>query len=710
MHGTAGSLTTAARAHIDLHPYQLEPALAVAGGLGSRVLIADEVGLGKTIQAGLLLSELRARGAADRMLVLSPAGLREQWSAELRDRFGIEATVMDTREGRRRAALLPVGLDPWSTVAIAITSIDYVKRPEVLAAVRACRWDAVVVDEAHGAAASGDRHAAAAALCGMAAYVILLTATPHNGDERAFRSLCALGEHDQDPLLLFRRSRREMATGAGRRIHRLSIRPTAAERSMHGALADLTRAAFAEGGDAGGDRRLALSVLRKRAFSSAYALEQTASRRLRALAPDPADAAQQLSLPFDDPTGELDPSDAAPDFAGPLMEDRATERRLLERVVGHALAAIPQQAKLAALRRLLTRLEKLGERAIVFTEYRDTLLHIRDAIEPRAAVSVIHGGMTAEERRVALDAFVRGHTGLLLATDAAGEGLNLHHSCRVVVNLELPWNPMRLEQRIGRVDRIGQSRRVHVFHLIAQSTSEEWILERLKGRLAQAGRDLGAADPLGLFAACDDRPPDIAGIRLLAEAAAEHHRLKTIRSIPTPAGPMENDLLAARPRRSRIRMRLGSRALAIVRTSLDDGTGRAVAVHLSPLLLETSRADADTRTRLLAIQSAVGHVTCAKLESLDPAILQWHAGSRRTHRAFWGRRAARERAIACALEENGPSPIQAGLFDRRAEHHHLISTTSRRALQDDARLRVTAAERTAAVHLDPPRAVLLLVV
>ena len=198
--GTSGSLTTAARAHIDLHPYQLEPALAVVAGLGSRVLIADEVGLGKTIQAGLLLSELRARGAADRMLVLSPAGLREQWAGELKDRFGIDAVVMDTREGRRRAALLPVGLDPWSTTPVAIASIDYVKRPEVLAAVRACRWDVVVVDEAHGAAASGDRHDAAVALCRLAAYVILLTATPHNGDERAFRSLCDLGAGEQDSL------------------------------------------------------------------------------------------------------------------------------------------------------------------------------------------------------------------------------------------------------------------------------------------------------------------------------------------------------------------------------------------------------------------------------------------------------------------------------------------------------------------------------
>jgi hypothetical protein len=123
-HGSAASLRTAARARIDLHPYQLEPALAILSGLGSRVLIADDVGLGKTIQAALAVSELVARGAADRVLVLSPAGLRDQWVHELRTRFGIDAAIVDMREGRRRAARLPVGLNPWSTVTVAIGSID----------------------------------------------------------------------------------------------------------------------------------------------------------------------------------------------------------------------------------------------------------------------------------------------------------------------------------------------------------------------------------------------------------------------------------------------------------------------------------------------------------------------------------------------------------------------------------------------------------
>jgi len=112
-------------------------------------------------------------------------------------------------------------------------------------------------------------------------------------------------------------------------------------------------------------------------------------------------------------------------------------------------------------------------------------------------VAVLHGGLSRDHRRTAPQDFPSGRCRILLATDAAGEGLNLHHRCRFVVNLELPWNPVRLEQRIGRVDRIGQQAAVHAFHLIAQGTGEPRILARLRTRVAAAGADLGAPDPLG---------------------------------------------------------------------------------------------------------------------------------------------------------------------------------------------------------------------
>src|SRR5207245_2737677 len=132
--------------------------------------------------AGLLASELRARGAIDRLLVLAPAGLREQWVAELHGRFAIEATLVDAHSLRRIASTLPIDLNPWTTLSAAVASIDYVKRPEVLPLAARCLWDLIVVDEAHASAAGSDRRAAVHALCARASYVLLLTATPHNGD------------------------------------------------------------------------------------------------------------------------------------------------------------------------------------------------------------------------------------------------------------------------------------------------------------------------------------------------------------------------------------------------------------------------------------------------------------------------------------------------------------------------------------------------
>jgi SNF2 family DNA or RNA helicase len=490
-----GALQSALYARIDLLPHQLEPALAVVRGLGCRVLLADEVGLGKTIQAGLVCAELLARGAIDRVLVVAPAGLREQWAHELAERFSIAATNVDAPALRRLTATFPVGLNPWSTQPIAIASIDYIKRPEVLPAAAACLWDLVIVDEAHGVGGDSDRHAAVSALASGAAYVLLLTATPHSGDRRAFLSLCGLGSIDADPLLVFRRSRADVSIGVPRRVHITCVQPSADELRMHQGLADYSAAVRGERGlmhDAGW---LALSVLHKRALSSAWSLAQSIDRRLAALRASGATAIEaQMTLPLGDPDGDLAADDEPPRWPADLgLADPDREQRLLTELAARARTAAVRETKVAALGRLLRRAR---QSAVVFTEYRDTLLHISRTID--LPLVVLHGGLTSRERASALAAFSSERQAVLLATDAAGEGLNLHHNCRLVINLELPWNPMRLEQRIGRVDRIGQRRTVHAFHLIANDTGEPQILRRLKTRIAAARADIGAPDPVGV--------------------------------------------------------------------------------------------------------------------------------------------------------------------------------------------------------------------
>jgi superfamily II DNA/RNA helicase len=199
-----------------------------------------------------------------------------------------------------------------------------------------------------------------------------------------------------------------------------------------------------------------------------------------------------MALPLGDPHGELNFADEAPPWPEQLrLADPARERALLDAVHRSATRAAGHETKIAAL---ITLLRRAGQPAVVFTEYRDTLRHLSQRIG--ASALLLHGGLTRVERVAVLAAFANAPRGLLLATDAAAEGLNLHAHCRLVVNLELPWNPMRLEQRIGRVDRIGQRRTVHAFHLIASGTGEERLLAHLKRRITAAQTEIGAPDPL----------------------------------------------------------------------------------------------------------------------------------------------------------------------------------------------------------------------
>ena len=273
--------------------------------------------------------------------------------------------------------------------------------------------------------------------------------------------------------VVFRRTRLDVGIGATRRIHTIAVSQSAAERRMHRLLASYGAAVRSERREAGrSDACLALSVLHKRAFSSAWALARSVERRLSMLASATVAAdAEQLALPLGDPYGELVAADEPPAWPSDLTALRHTSRTPAPDDAGiQRAAASRHESKLAALCRLLRR---AGESAVVFTEYRDTLMHLRerllraDAARRRAARPArrprsrgTRGGRSPSSRGP--------HGRLLLATDAAAEGLNLHRQCRLVVNLELPWNPMRLEQRIGRVDRIGQRRTVHAFHLIAR--------------------------------------------------------------------------------------------------------------------------------------------------------------------------------------------------------------------------------------------------
>lgn len=484
---------SALTAPMRLLPFQFEPLLTLRTGLAARVLIADHVGLGKTIQAALIARDLRARRPDAAILILTPAGLREQWIAELRDRAALDAWLADAETLRARAAALPADVNPWRSPAAAVASIDFVKQPDVLRGLDRLLWDLLIVDEAHTLSLGSERLAAADALVRRSDRVVLLTATPHDGREDALRTLCELGRASaHDVLAIFRRTRAVAGATHRRVTRRLAVRPRDRERRLHDLLDTYARRVWRSAApEDRGAARLAMTVLVKRAASSAASLAQSLERRRTLLDARAGLAAKavapgaQTALPFTDGADD----DGAPDavLAAPGLP-WAHERTWLNLLAHAARAAARDEAKRRALIRLVRRVR---EPIIVFTEYRDTLAGLEPAIRRVASTATIHGGCTPDARRAALEAFASGAARVLLATDAASEGLNLQAHCRIVVQVELPWSPTRMEQRVGRVDRLGQTRTVHALHLVA-SRVEAAIEARLLARVRRVRETIDA--------------------------------------------------------------------------------------------------------------------------------------------------------------------------------------------------------------------------
>jgi superfamily II DNA or RNA helicase len=617
-------------------------------------------------------------------------------------------------------------LNPWSTVPVAVASIDYTKRPDVLRSVASCQWDVLAIDEAHGAGPDSERRTVVAALADRAPYVLLLTATPHSGERRAFQALCQTGSHG-DALLVFRRTRADVALGTNRRVHRLQVRPSDAEARMHELLQEFTRAVQAERGF--DDVWLALSVLHKRALSSAGSLAQSVERRVSSLgASEKAAGHSQLVLPLDT-DGEYDSADAAPAWATNLaLNDVERERHLLRALAEAARNAARHETKFSAILRLLRRVD---EPVVIFTEYRDTLLHLRDAL--RRPVCILHGGLSRDERTSALRDFLNSRRQILLATDAAGEGLNLHQRCRIVINLELPWNPMRLEQRIGRVDRIGQRRTIHVFHLIARASGEGRILDRLESRIARAREDINVPNPLtderslsqfvmqetghdkSASAEFDEPASNTAGrlaIRLDREAASEAERLAFARRLwddrdkAVQASLEVTGTWITRARLRRTRQHLGSRAIALLRVEHEDGHGRVCDWTLLPVAIPLGPSRHGTGVRNL--RTLLRDVTAALQAKAQDACAGRLGDTERLWKALIDTRLARERAIALAVLNAPRTPLQAGLFDRRAEFEYVADRAALDESARDSARRIDAWRRAAVLIARPARLLLVL--
>ena len=495
---------------VDPLPHQFEAVYEHLLKLPSvRFLLADDAGAGKTVMAGLLIRELKLRGLVERILVVCPANLTFQWQRELKEKFDEKFLVLKGGDIRDQ-----FGVNQWLEQKQVITSLDLAKRTEILPGLRQVHWDLVIIDEAHRMSARDETHKSqryrlGELLCDSADHMLLLTATPHRGDPKNFTLFLQLLDRDvyadvssireamernRAPFYL-RRTKEAMCYFPERQTDRFVKR----QSSRAAAQGDDPRARAVG---------FLMSLYQRRLASSIYAMRRSLENRARRLE-EGLNRAQEL-LQTAPPT--LPDLEELEEF-----EDAERERleRLLEAVTlaGNAeqvreeiaeLRELAEEAKLvegsgyeAKLENLRKTMQDEGffdrpdQRLLIFTEFKDTLDHLMGHLKDWGfSVGCIHGGMKAGSRdelgsRLHTEQqFREGGFQVLVATEAAGEGINLQ-CCHILFNYDIPWNPNRLEQRMGRIHRYGQRSDCLIFNFVATNTIEGRVLQRLLDKLQE---------------------------------------------------------------------------------------------------------------------------------------------------------------------------------------------------------------------------------
>jgi ERCC4-related helicase len=530
-----------------IEPYQLVGVLRAIRMSRARLLLADGVGLGKTVQAGLVITELIARRLAHRVLIVSPAGpLLEQWQVEMSERFGLRLEEVDRArldEIRRGTEL---GSNPFDHLPLALASVDFLKQERILELLERTSYDIVVIDEAHHCTDVGSdqdredslRRRLAEVLARKCDCLLLLTATPHDGHDRSFASLCELldrslvdgrgalrGEGYRGHVV--RRLKRHILdpeTGLSIFKERI-VTPigVAANPKKHGAFIDLQRGLLdlvaPELRRAFRNRNysdvLAYMALLKRSVSTAQACKETLSVVADRFQQFVTDTAEQQELRRQRVKTLKEYERRLERFGSIGFEDEADRAKLEAEDIAQQLAALQrevrkgsrEQAKVSDVVSQLDQLVELAEQAskhdpkldrlvaivheirkgepdaniLVYTEYTDSQRAVTAALSAANVESVVtlSGEDNDQQRSQITDRFRNKDRLILVSTDSSAEGLNLHQRCHHLIHLELPFNPNRLEQRNGRIDRYGQKHNPQVRYLYLCETFEENILLRL---------------------------------------------------------------------------------------------------------------------------------------------------------------------------------------------------------------------------------------
>jgi len=529
---------------VDPLPHQLEAVYDyLLKSARVRFLLADDAGAGKTIMAGLLIRELKLRGLADRILIITPANLAFQWQRELRDKFDEKFLVLRGPDLR-----VQFGVNPWLEHAQLLTSLDLAKRDEILPSLRQSHWDLVIVDEAHRMSAAAEdkkslRYKLGELLREITDHYLLLTATPHRGDPENFSLFLRLLDQDafadvksireamnrrRAPFYLRRTKeamvhfpeRQEDGTWDARKIFTKRI-PHSVDFAIDGdesrLYRDVTNFVKAQSRQAAAEESedirakaigFLMALYQRRLASSTYALRHSLENRARRLSENLKRAAELSRLaPPDLPSPEEleEMEDQEREHFESLLEaitlsqnpkqveeEIAELRRLADQA--QAVEDSGTEAKLARLKGLLQEegfFERPDERLLIFTEFKDTLDYLVQRLRGWGfRVGFIHGGMKPGgrdepgTRLYAEQQFKDGDIQVLVATEAAGEGINLQ-VCHILFNYDIPWNPNRLEQRMGRIHRYGQTKDCLIFNFVAINTIEGRVLQKLLVKLQE---------------------------------------------------------------------------------------------------------------------------------------------------------------------------------------------------------------------------------
>jgi superfamily II DNA or RNA helicase len=505
----------------------------------TRFLLADDPGAGKTIMAGLYMKELILRRAGDRIVVVSPANLRPQWARELSERFDLPFTQLESGNFDAHP-----GENPWDVYDHVIVSRDFLRTERVREAFENAErgWDLAVIDEAHGYTLAVDgkgfitnkseRYKCAEIVSRTSDRLVLLTATPHSGRDASLWGLLrlldleAMGDRmpakvDVLPERYRKVSKENMTDMAGHKLFKPRHPQTidyvleGAEWELYEAVTDFVSRQLREirGENSKSAAGFALTTMQRRLASSVRAIRRTLERRLARVEDALADpegylrkrrAFRAALIPDQDGLEDLDESELwrleeqvleewLPDTIAELEMEREALGPLLTQA--QDVEAGKTERKLNELLDVVRRqglAEDQRKKLLIFTEHRDTLEYLIEHLEGEFEVARIHGGLKLAER-IAEERHFRERAQIMVATEAAGEGINLQF-CHLMVNYDIPWNPNRLEQRMGRIHRIGQTEDVYVFNLVASNTREGYVLTTLLHKMENMGKALG--DPV----------------------------------------------------------------------------------------------------------------------------------------------------------------------------------------------------------------------